>query len=217
MGMIVDLIIVAVILMFMFIGYKKGLTGSLIKLLSFAIAVVVALVFYKPLANTIINKTVIDDNIKTAIVETLNKNSTEEVKTEENKENTNFMQNIENSISKQANEAKNEIIEQTVSQTTETVIYAGSLLVLFIGARCALGIVSMFVKQITKLPIIKQVDKTGGIIYGIAEGLIIVYVVFAIISLLSVMWTENNVTLAISKSFIGSMLYNNNIILKFFM
>ena len=68
MGMIVDLIIVAVILMFMFIGYKKGLTGSLIKLLSFAIAVVVALVFYKPLANTIINKTVIDDNIKTAIV-----------------------------------------------------------------------------------------------------------------------------------------------------
>lgn len=217
MGMIVDLIIVAVILMFMFVGYKKGLTGSLIKLLSFAIAVVVALVLYKPLANTIINKTVIDDNIKTAIVETLNKNSTEDVKTEEKKENTNFIQNIENSISKQADEAKNEIIEQTASQATETVIYAGSLLVLFIGARFALGIVSIFVKQITKLPIIKQVDKTGGIIYGVAEGLIIVYVVFAIISLLSVMCADNTVTVAISKSFIGSMLYNNNIILKFFM
>ena len=217
MGLIVDLIVIAVILIFMFIGYKKGLTGSLIKLLSFAIAVVVALVFYKPLANTIIKDTVIDDNIKTAIVETLNKNSATDETTEEKKESTNFIQNIEESIAKQANEAKNEIIEQTANQATQTVVYAGSLLVLFIGARLALGIISIFVKQITKLPVIKQVDKAGGIIYGVAEGLLIVYVVFAVISLVSVMWTNNAAIDAISKSFVGSMLYNNNLILKFFM
>lgn len=33
MGIIVDLIIIAVVLLFIFLGYKKGLTGSLIKLL----------------------------------------------------------------------------------------------------------------------------------------------------------------------------------------
>ena len=30
MGIIVDLIIIAVVLLFIFLGYKKGLTGSLI-------------------------------------------------------------------------------------------------------------------------------------------------------------------------------------------
>ena len=54
MGIIVDLIIIAVVLLFIFLGYKKGLTGSLIKLLSFIIAIVVAFVLYKPVANAVI-------------------------------------------------------------------------------------------------------------------------------------------------------------------
>ena len=54
MGIVVDLIIIAVVLLFILLGYRKGLTGSLIKLLSFIIAVVISLVFYKPLANILI-------------------------------------------------------------------------------------------------------------------------------------------------------------------
>lgn len=216
MGIVVDLIIIIGIILCMLFGYKKGLTGSLIKLLSFAIAVVVALMFYKPLAKAIIDNTVIDDNIHSAIVETLNKNET--VQSEENKkENTNFIQNIEDNIKKQADQAKNEIIEQTANEATQTVVYAGSLLVLFVGARIALMIVSIFVKQVTKLPIIKQVDKTGGIIYGLVEGIVIVYVVLAVISLLSVVISNNVVATAVEDSYIGSLLYNNNIILKFFL
>ena len=71
MGIIVDLIIIAVVLLFIFLGYKKGLTGSLIKLLSFIIAIVVAFVLYKPVANAVIENTVIDDNIRTTLKATL--------------------------------------------------------------------------------------------------------------------------------------------------
>ena len=71
MGIIVDLIIIAVVLLFIFLGYKKGLTGSLIKLLSFIIAIVVAFVLYKPVANAVIENTVIDDNIRTTLSATL--------------------------------------------------------------------------------------------------------------------------------------------------
>ena len=78
-------------------------------------------------------------------------------------------------------------------------------------------IISIFVKQVTKLPIIKQVDKTGGIIYGLVEGIVIVYVVLAVISLLSVVISNNVVATAVEDSYIGSLLYNNNIILKFFL
>ena len=71
MGIIVDLIIIVVVLLFIFLGYKKGLTGSLIKLLSFIIAIVVAFVLYKPVANAVIENTVIDDNIRTTLSATL--------------------------------------------------------------------------------------------------------------------------------------------------
>ena len=159
--MLVDLILILVIAVCAFVGYKKGLTGSLIKLLSFAIAVVIALVLYKPLANCVTEKTVIDDNIHDSIVKTLSKS--ESVNTSENKkgESTNFIQNLEKNIQDQAEKAKDEIVEQTATEATKTVVNAGSMIVLFIVARIILVVVNIFAKQVTKLPVIKQFDKTS--------------------------------------------------------
>ena len=216
MGIVVDLIIAILIALCAFIGYKRGLSGSLIKLLSFAIAVVVALVLYKPLAKFAMEKTPIGENIHAAIVQTLNQTEPSE-ETKEKTGGTNFVQNLEDSIQKQAESAKKEIVEQTAAQATETVVNAGSLILLFVATRLVLVIVSIFVKQVTKLPVVKQIDEIGGIAYGLVEGLIVIYVVFAIISLASAMFTDNAVVTAISQSYIGKMLYNNNIILKYFM
>ena len=65
MGVIVDLILIAILLAFMIIGYVRGLAGSLIKLASFAIAVVLAVMLYKPISNVIMEKTQIDEKIET--------------------------------------------------------------------------------------------------------------------------------------------------------
>ena len=57
-------------------------------------------------------------------------------------------------------------------------------------------------------------DKIGGIAYGAIEGIAIVYVILAIISLFAVVQPENVIVEGILKSSIGSMLYNNNLILN---
>ena len=67
MGVMVDLILIAILLAFMIIGYVRGLAGSLIKLASFAIAVVLALMLYKPISNVIMEKTQIDEKIETTL------------------------------------------------------------------------------------------------------------------------------------------------------
>ena len=67
--------------------------------------------------------------------------------------------------------------------------------------------------RIAKLPVIKQFDKLGGVIYGVLEGIIIIYLVLAIISFISPMIGENIIA-AIDESMVGSMLYNNNLLLK---
>lgn len=208
MGIIVDLIIIAVVLLFIFLGYKKGLTGSLIKLLSFIIAIVVAFVLYKPVANAVIENTVIDDNIRTTLSATLGvENKTEN--TEENVPST-----IMDNINKEIENATDEVKANVIDHTTITIVNIGSGIVIFLAVRVILVLISLFAKILTDLPVIKQVDKLGGLAYGAIEGIFIVYAVLAVISLTSVIWANNAVVTTIAKSSLGEMLYNNNIILN---
>ena len=208
MGIIVDLIIIAVVLLFIFLGYKKGLTGSLIKLLSFIIAIVVAFVLYKPVANAVIENTVIDDNIRTTLSATLGV----EDKTENTEENV--PSTIMDNINKEIENATDEVKANVIDHTTITIVNIGSGIVIFLAVRVILVLISLFAKILTDLPVIKQVDKLGGLAYGVIEGIVIVYAVLAVISLTSVIWANNAVVTAIAKSSLGEMLYNNNIILN---
>lgn len=208
MGIIVDLIIIAVVLLFIFLGYKKGLTGSLIKLLSFIIAIVVAFVLYKPVANAVIENTVIDDNIRTTLRATLGV----EDKTKNTEENV--PSTIMDNINKEIENATDEVKANVIDHTTITIVNIGSGIVIFLAVRVILVIISLFAKILTDLPVIKQVDKLGGLAYGAIEGIVIVYAVLAVISLTSVIWANNAVVTAIAKSSLGEMLYNNNIILN---
>lgn len=210
MGIVVDLIIVAVMLLFIFLGYKKGLTGSLIKLLSFVIAIVLAVILYKPVGNVVIENTTIDDNIRTSLNETF---GVQENKQKEKKE-ENVPSSIMNNINKEIENATDEVKTNVIDETTKTVVYVGSAIVIFLAVKVVLLIVSLFTSQITKLPIIRQVDKIGGLAYGAIEGVVIVYAILAVISLTSVIWANNAVVMAIGKSTLGEMLYNNNIILN---
>ena len=213
MGLIVDLIIIGIILLFIGVGLKKGLAGSLIKLLSFAIALIVAVALYKPVSNAIMKNTQIDENIEQAIIATFGseENSSEAGQTEMP---NNIVENINKEIKNATNEARNQIVENTSKNISNTIINIGSGLGIYIIARFILFIIGIFVNQVTNLPILKQVDKIGGIAYGAIEGIAIVYVILAIISLFAVVQPENVIVEGILKSSIGSMLYNNNLILN---
>lgn len=57
MGILIDLIIIIIMFSFVFIGYRKGLIKVRIKLLAFIISILIALLFYKPIANQIMINT----------------------------------------------------------------------------------------------------------------------------------------------------------------
>ena len=208
MGIIVDLILIAFFILFIFVGYKKGLAGSLIKLCSFVIALILALALYNPVANAIKDNTQIDENIKSTIVETFGQ--------QEQTQEENMPKDLVQNISSEIENATAEAVNNTAQSISDTIINIGAGIVIFIVARLLLIIVSIFAKQIVKLPIIGLVDKVGGIAYGAVEGIVIIYIVLGLISLSSLIWVDNAVVTAITNSGIGSFLYNNNIILKIF-
>lgn len=210
MGVIADLILIAIVMVFVIIGYVKGLTGSLIKLASFIVAVVLALILYKPLSNVVMQRTQIDEKIETAIIQNFSKT---ENQNEENMPTT-LVESINNKIEKETTDARNEIVEKTANSTTLTIMRVGTAIAIYLAVRLVLFIVSVLAKGITQLPLLKEVDKAGGIAYGLVQGIVMVYVLLGIISLISVVWPNNPAVEAISQSYIGLILYNNNIILK---
>ena len=157
MSIVLDLIVILIIALFTFIGYKQGLIKTAIKITSFFIAIIIALVLYKPVSALIIKNTTIDDKIESTIIEKI---TPEGMKPED-----------------EASEA--------------TKIPQGFI----------------------KLPILKQFNKLGGTIFGALKGLLIVYVILAVVYLISPLLKEN-ATKSIDETILTKAMYNNNISTK---
>lgn len=215
MSIIIDLIIVGILAISIFFGYKKGLTKCVIKILSFVIALVVAFILFKPVSSFVIKNTQIDDTIKEAVMNIVKEDVQENGKVKEDTNLPDSMVNyINESIEKAVVEAKTNVVEVAAENISIMTVNVGVAILLFILVRIALIFVSALSSIITDLPIIKQFDKAGGILYGLLKALVIIFVLFALISLISPMIEQTGIMIAIHKSFIGSLLYNHNILLN---
>lgn len=211
MSIIIDLIIVGIIALCVIVGYAKGLTGALIKIVSFVLSLVIAFILYMPISNYIINNTQIDDMIENTIRESILKND-DQTKKEENMP-TAITDYINQKVEDASNSVKENVVNSTAKDVSQTIVRAGTWIMLFIIARIALIVLKFITALIAKLPVIKQFDKLGGIIYGLLEGLVITYFALALISFITPM-TKGNLSSDINKSYIGSGMYNNNLLLK---
>ena len=211
MAIIIDLIIVGLIAICVIAGYVKGLTGALIKIVSFVLSLVIAFILYIPLSNYIINNTQIDDMVESSIRNSIIKDEAE-TKQEENMP-TVITDYINQQIDEASNTVKENVVNSTAKDVSQTIVRAGTWIVLFIISRIALIVLKYITALIAKLPVIKQFDKLGGIIYGVLEGLVITYFALALISFITPM-TRGNLSNDINKSYIGSSMYNNNLLLK---
>lgn len=215
MSIIVDLIIVGIFGLSIFFGYQKGLTKCMIKILSFFIALIVAAILFKPVSNFVIQKTEIDDTIKNAVINVAGDDIKE---TGEVTEDTNLpkamVEYINETIKNATNEAKEGVLHVAAEQIALTTVNVGVAILLFVIIRIGLIFVSALSNLITDLPIIKQFDKTGGILYGALKALVIILVLLALISFMSPMLEQTGIIVAINKSVIGSILYDHNILLN---
>lgn len=195
--MIVDIIIIALLALSIFLGYKKGLVSLAVGLFAFIIAIVATVVLCKPISNLIINNTKIDENITKSIVENVN----------------GWM---ENGKDKETNNelvvsAKEGMLEQTASGLAVNIINGVVMLALFIIVRIALIFVTAIANMVAKLPILKQFNKLGGMLYGALRGILIVYLALMIVNVWSQFSPNNVVSKNVEGSYIGKAMTEYNI------
>ncbi len=211
--MIVDLIIVAIIILAILIGMKKGLTVCLVNIFAVIIAIVVALAFCNPLAEFAITKTEIGENVKQVIKNNIPMSGTE-INIQENKNLPQGIQEYINQTTKNINETKENSIDTIAEQLAKQVITVISFILIFILVRAILLIIKVVSKLINKLPILKQIDHIGGAVCGFIEGLVLVYVIFAGISMCAPAIKNTKILTEINNSYIGKNMYNNNMVVK---
>lgn len=213
MFLIVDIVIVAIFALCILLGYKKGLTGCLIKVLSFFIALIVSAMLFKPAAIVVTNNTQIDENIQSSIVSVFEQEESEN-KDENEKNDSPIMKYISDKVEEATEEKKKEIVNNAARDISVNIINVLCFIAIFIIVRFALIFVKALADLITKLPVIKQCDKIGGVIYGILQGFVIVFIGLALITFISTITKQYALLELINQSYIGSILNNNNILLK---
>lgn len=210
MGVILDIILVAIIALNVFICYKKGLVKLAVGLIAVLVSVILAVLLYKPVSNIIINNTELDEKIKSAITE----NFVNEEETTEETEDNGFMKYIEKYVEDPVNKTKNEIVIEASGVIATKLIDIIAMVSIFIVARLVLILLTFVTDMITSLPILKQFNELGGILYGLIKALLIIYVLLAIAFFIVYTTGSTGLADAIANSFITKFFYNNNLLLS---
>lgn len=204
MALVIDLIIIGIVLLFTFIGYKRGLVKIAFSLCTFFIALIISLILYKPISALVINNTEIDEKIEDTIVQKILPEGVSETDEFELKD------DIYHILLKENKQSIQSIAETFSSKIIETVV----LLLIFIIAKIVLRFVTFLADLVAKLPFLNTFNHLGGIIFGCLQGCLIVLVIFALASLFTPMLDKNLIN-NINDSKIGSKIYEHNLLLDF--
>lgn len=209
MGIIFDVIIIAIIALNIFICYRKGLVRLAVGLIAVLGALILAMILYRPISNAIIKNTEIDEKIENAIIEKFS------AETEGNAEvrYVGIIDYLEKYVDNAVNKTQNEIVYESAGTMAIKFINVAVLLIIFLIVRILLQLLTFISDMITSLPILKQFNEAGGVIYGAVKALIIIYALLAIVFF--VIYATGNTTIsdAIASSFITKFFYNHNILL----
>ena len=121
-------------------------------------------------------------------------------------ENTQIQNNITDQI-------KNEIVPGEAKNISKNIVHAITAIVLFVFIKIALSIVISLLDFVANLPILKQFNEVGGIIYGLLRGVLIVCVCILMIGVFAKINPENELNKYIENSYLTKIVYKN--IVKF--
>lgn len=209
---IADIIVIILVALSAFLGYKKGFVKTGFGLLSVFVAIVVTIMFYKPVANLIRENT----GFETWLTDYIYSIDFEEGKEISGDVSGEYVGNFSSTVIdllgiKEVKEnAKLKITEKIV----DFVLNLISIVLIYVVARLALSVVVMILDAIMKIPVLKQCNEVLGLMLGTLLGFIKVYMACAILSLLASFPFAEGIISFVNASYFTHIFYNNNLLLQ---
>ncbi|MGI6530015.1 MAG: CvpA family protein [Clostridia bacterium] len=214
---IADIVVIVVILLFAFLGYRRGLLMGIYSIGAYFIAIFIGFLLRKPVV-AFIYKTPLPDkvynNVYARLVEhNVSKGQEALANTEDYIESLKLPSLIENFLKKniQTGEGAFEALAESISdKVTAFIVSVFAFLITFILVLIIMLVLKRIIKFARELPVIKQVDSVGGVLLGVLEGILIVSVVLLFIYMFSSRESLAPLVQKIEESAIAKLFFEKN-------
>ena len=222
-------LLIGVVLFFILVtanGFRKGLLKSVLFCGTTILALFATSQCYQFVGKALNEYTGLGEQIETSIEKSLEMktNETKKIKRAEQTkkiESLNLPQGIKDALVENNNmdiyKALNvtSFYEYIASYLSKLVINAISYFLTFILSSIIIGLLIRVLDFITEIPILKEINKIGGLCLGAIEGLIGIWIFFLIVTIWGSTTFGETMFRYINDSTVLSFLYDNNIILNF--
>ena len=219
-GIGIDILLFFVVAGNAVIGYRRGLARVIFNICSTIVALILVLILYKPTLNYFIEHTQIEQKLQQNLEEKLGsvfpseQASTVPVQQEDDNRMNLLKQFIGDDMGSLVQETTETVIQSVSSQVAYKIMSVIVFFALFALIRLVLYVLKNYVELVANLPIIRVINGSGGMIYGIIKGFLLIYVLFAILTLIMPIMDETSIITAIQSAPIGGKMFENNILLN---
>lgn len=216
-----DVIIIGVMLLLIYAGYKRGLIHTAYSLVSFGLALILATLMYPGVAG-FLRGTMIFTSLTDYFMRNM---GLDEILYTQSLDFINALPLpalLRNTLLLHYQDTPDAIATLNVATVEEYVaaFFAGiainiiAILVVFLIVWIILGVLSKVLDIVGRLPIIRHFNKGGGIILGAIQGLIVVWVGLAVLSLFFLDPTRTDLVDMLNQSLLADIFYQYNPIMS---
>ena len=200
--MLADICVVLIVAICIYTGYKSGFLRSFIRIASYLISLVISFFLY-PIVADFLAKTPIYTKLSELIGEKY------------------IMQGVTQTsgaetfgiLTKYIGEGITNAASGIADSVAMLLINIIAFILILVLSKLIIRIVSKVLNIFTKLPVIKQFNRLGGAVLGGVLGVLLLYIISAVLILFLPIDSQTTVMDEIEKSVFASEIYENNIIL----
>ena len=210
--MIIDIVLILVIVLSAFIGYKKGFVKVIVKLGTFLIALVLAFLLQSSVAKFIGE----DIGFKNTISTTVQNKLSDYAKSKEYDKKTDIkmLEKTIDEINSAAEEKKAEVIQKWANNIADFILKGLSFIIIFFTVAIVMGILSLILNTVIKLPVLDTLNGVLGLGAAVILMAVRIMILLTIIYFVSPLEIIQPVINYINTSCITKLLYENNIIVN---
>lgn len=214
--------VIGILVVMTFVGYKKGLIKMVLSMISLLVTIIAVSIVTPVISDVIKTNTSIMTKIETAVDERLTIDETaldgmepDVIDSLELPEVIKELMKDSDTIEKYKEmgiQSFNTYVVTLVANTIfNVIVFVVSFAIVYIVVRIVFAAINL----ISKLPVIHQVNTLAGTALGLVEGVIIVWIFFAVVTMFGSTEFGMDVFAQINANEFLAFVYNNNLIMKY--
>lgn len=205
----IDIIIIIILIVNALKGLTRGFILSIFNLLGFILSAYIAKLYYLDLSKYIIDHTSIFEKIRDFVLKRLDlfiiAKAPDVIKNR-----------IFSGQDMYSNTGQMSILDQSIlaDKLANVILNLISIVIIFFAARIIIMAIGGLIQYIAELPVLKQLNRLGGFVFGVLKGLLWIYFIFLLATPIILLSPDGFIAKSTFNSTLGVYFYNNNIILK---